>query len=329
LGFGAGTATPTVWRFGSKNGRAKVDWNRLRTFQIVTEVGSFTKAGFELNLTQSAVSRQIAALEQELGTVLFIRSGRGLVLTEGGEYFLRTVKEMSKNLSLGLARLNELRAKPEGPLRVTTTIGFGSAWLTSRINRFHVLYPDIQVSLLLVDNVELDLLRREADCAIRFQPPTDSNLVRRYIAAFSYKIFSSRTYLAKRGTPKDLSELAGHNLIVYGDEVGAPPVERINWILTEGMPEGEMRKPALRVNSIYGIYRAVESGMGIAALPFYMSERSDEIVELFPNIEGPSIPVYFVYPEELRPSRRIDAVRDFLVEEIRASWSEQNKKRKQ
>jgi DNA-binding transcriptional LysR family regulator len=306
---------------------ADLDWNRLRTFLIVTEVGSFTKAGFELGLTQSAVSRQIAALEQELGTALFIRSGRGLILTEAGEYFLETVKGMSKHLTLGLARLNELRATPVGPLRVTTTVGFGSAWLTSRINRFHTVYPDIQVSLLLVDNVELDLLRREADCAIRFQPPTDLNLIQRYIAAFSYKIYGSRTYLAEFGTPKDLADLAEHNLIVYGDEVGGPPVERINWLLTEGMPEGEARTPALRVNSIYGIYRAVESGMGIAALPFYMSERSEELVELFPEIEGPSIPVYFVYPEELRPSRRIDAIRDFLVGEIRASWVVQNKKR--
>lgn len=306
-----------------------MDWNRLRTFQIVTEVGSFTKAGLELGLTQSAVSRQIAALEQELGNALFIRSGRGLVLTETGEYFLQMVKEMSKHLALGLARLNELRAKPEGPLRVTTTVGFGSAWLTSRINRFHTLYPDIQVSLLLVDNVELDLLRREADCAIRFQPPTDINLIRRYIAAFSYKIYATRDYLAEHGTPTNLDELAEHDLIVYGDDVGAPPIERINWLLTEGMPEGEMRKPALRVNSIYGIYCAVESGMGIAALPFYMTERSKDLVELFPEIEGPGIPVYFVYPEELRPSRRIDAIRDFLLEEIRASWYVQNEKRNQ
>ena len=306
-----------------------MDWNRLRTFRIVTEVGSFTKAGNELGLTQSAVSRQIAGLEKELGTALFIRSGRGLVLTEGGEYFLETVKEMSKHLDLGLARLNELRAMPEGPLRVTTTVGFGSAWLTSRINRFHILYPEIQVSLLLADNLELDLLRRDADCAIRFQPPTDLNLIKRYIASFSYKIYGSKTYLEKHGTPESVDDLAEHELIVYGDDAWAPPVERINWLLTEGMPAGEMRKPALRVNSIYGIYRAVESGMGIAALPFYMSERSQELVELFPDIEGPSIPVYFVFPEELRPSRRIDAIRDFLLEEIQKSWEEHKMRRRQ
>ncbi len=298
-----------------------LDWKRLRSFQVVKEVGSFTGAGRELGLTQSAVSRQIASLEAEIGASLFIRSSSGLVLTDKGEYFYRTVSEMSKLLALGLARLNELKAKPEGPLRITTTVGFGSAWLTSRINRFHQRYPDIQVSLLLVDNVELDISERQADCAIRFQPPTDLNLVRRQIATFSYKIFGSKKYLANRPRPRSLEELADHDLIVYGDEFGGAAVEDINWLLKEGMPAGETRKPALRVNSVYGIYRAVESGMGIAALPFYMSERSDELVELFPDIEGPTIPVYFVYPEELLPSRRIEAVRDFLVEDIRQSWS--------
>ncbi len=306
-----------------------VDWRRLRTFQIVADLCSFTKAGRELGLTQSAVSRQIAALEQDLGTSLFIRSGSGLVLTDKGEYFSLSVREMSKHLALGLSRLNELKAKPEGPLRITTTVGFGSAWLTGRINRFHSLYPDIQVSLLLTDNVDLDISNRQADCAIRFQPPTDLNLVRKQIATFSYKIFSSKRYLSKRSAPKTLDDLADHDLIVYGSEVGGPPIERINWILGEGMPEGTKRVPALRVNSVYGIYRAVESGMGIAALPFYMSERSDDLVELFPEVEGPTIPVYFVYPEELIPSRRIEAVRDFLIEEIKASWATKEKRQRE
>lgn len=298
----------------------QVDWNRLRTFQMVTEVGSFTKAGFELDLTQSAVSRQIAALEREVGAALFIRSGRGLVLTEAGRYFLDTVKAMSKTLDLGLSRLNELRAKPEGPLRITTTVGFGSAWLTSRINKFHTIYPDIQISLLLIDDHELDLQQSEADCAIRFEMPKEPGLVQLYIDAFAYKIYASQAYIDEHGAPADLDALSTHDLIVYGQGVGAPPVQEINWLLSIGLPTGERRKPALQVNSVYGIYRAVESGMGVAALPFYMSERSGDLVEILPEIEGPRIPLYFVYPEELRPSRRIHAVRDFLIEEIRSSW---------
>ena len=209
---------------------------------------------------------------------------------------------------------------PSGPLRITTTMGFGSAWLTTRINRFHELYPQIQVSLLLSDSGEMNLQRREADCALRFSMPTEPNLVQRYIDSYMYKIYASRDYIAKHGKPSSLADLVNHDLIVYGEVAGAPPIQRINWILAEGMPEGQMREPALRVNSIYGIFRAVESGMGIAALPFYMAERSAELVELFPEIESPRIPIYFVYPEELRPSRRIAVLRDFLIDEIKSSW---------
>ena len=297
-----------------------MDWNRLRTFLLVHEAGSFTKAGKEVLLTQSAVSRQIAALEEDVGSPLFIRSSGGLILTEAGEYFLETAKRIWECLELGLARLDELREIPSGPLRLTTTAGFGAAWLTSRIKRFHELHPGIEIDLVLIDNAELDLQRRQADCAIRFQRPSEPNLIQLYVNDFSYHIFGSKKYLTERGIPETLDDLQSHNLIVYGEGIGNPPIENINWLLREGLPEGSTRIPTLQVNSVYGIYRAVESGMGLAALPFYMSERSDDLVEVLCDVEGPRIPIYFVYAEELRPSRRIKVLRDFLVEEIRATW---------
>ncbi|MGI9463742.1 MAG: LysR family transcriptional regulator [Aestuariivirgaceae bacterium] len=297
-----------------------IDWNRLRTFMLVHEAGSFTKAGKTLKLTQSAVSRQIKALEEDIGSPLFIRSSGGLVLTEAGEHFLDTVSKIWENLQLGLARLEELRDLPSGPLHLTTTVGFGSAWLTSRIASFHKQYPDMEITLLLIDNLELDLLKREAECAIRFQKPSEPNLVHLYSDDFSYHIYGSKSYLEERGIPETLDDLQHHNLIVYGDGVGHPPIEKMNWLLTEGLPDGARRTAALKVNSVYGMYRAVESGLGLAALPFYMSERSSEVVEVLPQIEGPRIPLYFVYPEELRPSRRIATLRDFIVGEIRKTW---------
>ncbi len=293
-----------------------IDWRRLHTFLKVAEAGSFTRAGRELNLSQSAVSRQVSLLEETLRTSLFHRNSRGLVLTEAGEDFCETVKTMSNKLAMGVARINERQEKPEGPLKITTSVAFGSAWLTSRMNRFHQLYPDISVSLLLVDNLELDLSLRQADCALRFSRQTQLNLVQRYLMKIHYRVFASRDYLEARGTPKTLEDLADHELIVYGEEVPAP-VERINWLLTIDMPEGQSREPALRVNSVYGIYRAVESGLGIAALPYYMSERSPTLVEVLPKLRGPAIEVFFVYPEELRHSRRIQVVRDFLVEQVK------------
>lgn len=293
-----------------------VDWNRLRAFEVAAEAGSFTKAGLELGLTQSAVSRKIAALERDVGAAMFIRSARGLVLTEAGRFFLGTVKSMSRTLDLGLSRLNELRAQPWGPLRVTTTVGFGSAWLTSRIRRFQGLYPDINVSLLLADDHELDLQRSEADCAIRFDAPRTPGLTQFEIGAFDYKIYAARSYVAARGAPRSLDELAEHDLVVYGDVGPAPPIRDVNWLLTVGMPSGQRRPPALEVNSVYGVYRAVESGVGVAALPFYIIEHATELVQLLPEIEGPRIPLYFVYPQELQPSRRVQALRDFLLAQL-------------
>lgn len=301
-----------------------IDWNRLRNFMLVHQAGSFTKAGKNLNLTQSAVSRQIKALEEDIGSPLFIRSSGGLTLTEAGEHFLDTVSKIWENLQLGLARLEELRDLPSGPLQLTTTVGFGSAWLTSQIAEFQKQFPEMEITLLLVDNMELDLLTREADCAIRFQRPSEPNLVHLYIGDFSYHIFGSKSYLEERGIPETLDDLQNHNLIIYGDGVGNPPIEQMNWLLTEGQPEGARRIATLKVNSVYGMYRAVESGLGLAALPFYMSERSSEVMEVLPHVEGPRIPLYFVYPEELRPSRRIATLRDFIVSEIKKTWPNAN-----
>jgi DNA-binding transcriptional LysR family regulator len=292
-----------------------MDWDQLRIFNAVAEAGSFTRAGKTLSLSQSAVSRQVGALENALGVPLFHRHARGLVLTEPGEDLFETVKEVAAKLAMATARLNEGRDQPEGPLKITTTVAFGSAWLTSRMNLFHSVYPDISVSLLLVDNIELDLSTREADVAIRFAPQQQPNLIQRRLMTIRYRVFASREYLDKSGTPESAEELDLHELIVYGEDVPAP-IADMNWLLDAGSPSGTRRAPALTVNSVYGIFRAVRSGFGIAALPFYMAEEAPELVEILPELVGPSFDAYFVYAEELRHSRRIVAVRDFLLRQV-------------
>lgn len=302
-----------------KSGMSKrvkiVDWDRLRIFHAVVEAGSFTKAGRKLQLSQSAVSRQICSLEESLTVPLFYRHARGLVLTEQGEGFYRAVQEMDANLAQGLARINETRGQAEGPLKITTTVTFGSAWLTSRISKFHQQYPDIAVSLILVDSPELDLFSRQADVAIRFSEQTHAKLIQRKLMTIRYHLFASREYVRRRGTPQGVKDLDAHELIVYGDEIEAP-LKNLDWILEVGTEEGKRRRPALRVNSIYGIYRAVKSGLGIAALPYYISDESPDLVEVLPGVVGPSIDAYFVYPEELRWSKRVAVIRDFLLQQV-------------
>ena len=147
-----------------------MDWDKLRVFHAVAEAGSFTRAGETLNLSQSAVSRQIGSLEDSLEVVLFHRHARGLNLTEAGENLFRTAHEVFAKLAMAEARIMDSKDRPQGPLKITTTVAFGSIWLTSRMREFISLYPDIEVSLVLADT-ELDLSMREADAAIRLAPP--------------------------------------------------------------------------------------------------------------------------------------------------------------
>ena len=289
-----------------------MDWDRLRVFHAVVEAGSFTKAGRALDLSQSAVSRQIGTLEEMLGVALFHRHTRGVVLTEQGEDFHATVREMAAKIEMARARINERRDKPKGPLKITTTVAFGSAWLTSRMNSFHTLYPDIAVSLLLVDNVELDLFLRQADVAIRFEPQRQPNLIQCRLMSIQYHLFAAPEYLVRHTSPTCAADLDDHEIIVYGEDMSTP-VAGINWVLEAGA--SSPRRPALTVNSVYGIYRAVRSGFGIAALPYYLTEESPSLVEVLPDLHGPTIDAFFVYPEELRHSRRIAAVRDFLLDQ--------------
>ncbi len=287
-----------------------MDWDKLRVFHAVAEAGSFTHAGETLNLSQSAVSRQIHALEDSLGVMLFHRHARGLILTEQGELLNNTVREIFVKLVMTEAMLSESKDRPQGPLKVTTTVAFGSTWLTPQIKDFLELYPEIEVSLVLLDT-ELDLSMREADCAIRFSPPRQPDLIQKQIKTLNSKLYASPEYLKRHGMPKTPDDLDQHRVIVYGEDV-PQPTATINWLLEVGA-SGERRRPVLRVNNIYGIYRAVMSGLGIAALPSYMNRLTSNLVQVLPEVEGPDSTCYFVYPEELRTSKRIAVFRDFLV----------------
>ena len=293
-----------------------MDWDKLRVFHIVAEAGSFTNAAEILYLSQSAVSRQIATLEMSLKVSLFHRHARGLKLTEQGEFLYRTAHEIFAQLAMAEAQIADNQEKPQGILKINTTIAFGSVWLTPRINRFVEQFPDIEVSLVLADN-ELDLSMREADAAIRMTMPTQPDLIQRRLMTMRYHVYAAPDYLTRYGMPKSSQELDDHRLIVYGEDA-RPPTRNTNWLLTEGVNKGHRRKPALQVSNIYGIFRAVQSGLGIGALPDYMSQEAGNLVEILPECRGPSLTAYFVYPEELRASKRIIVLRDFLLNQFKS-----------
>ncbi len=294
-----------------------MDWDKLRVFHAVAEAGSFTHAGASLSLSQSAISRQISTLEKSLNAPLFHRHARGLVLTEQGEMLYHTVHEVFAKLAITESMINESKDRPKGPLRVTTTVAFGSTWLTPRINEFLALYPEISMTLL-VDDSELDLATGRADVAIRFVPPRQPDLVQRQLTTVRIHAYASPEYLARYGTPQAPEDLDDHRLIIYGTDV-RPPVPNINWLLEAGARPGVKRRPILNVNNIYGMYRAVQTGVGIAALPDYMAHEDQNLVRVLAELEGQTISAYFVYPEELRHSKRVTVFRDFLIQRIAES----------
>ena len=292
-----------------------MDWDRLRIFHAVAEAGSFTHAGETLNLSQSAVSRQISALEESLNVPLFHRHARGLILTEQGELLYRTARDVFARLAMTEGLLSESKDRPKGPLKVTTTVAFGSFWLSSRIKDFVELYPEIQLSLL-VDDSELDLSMREADIAIRLSAPRQPDLVQRHLTTMHVHVYAAPEYLKKHGTPQRAEDLDGHRIITFGEEQRAP-ITNINWLIDAGArAERAPRRPILQLNNTYGIYRACLAGVGIASLPDFMAQEASQLVRILPELDGPPIDIYFVYPEELRTSKRIAVFRDFLIRKV-------------
>ena len=296
-----------------------MDWDKLRVFHAVAEAGSFTHAGEKLNLSQSAVSRQISALEESLDVPLFHRHARGLIPTEQGEMLYATAREIFTKLATTEQLLVESKEKARGPLKVSATVAFGTTGLSPRVREFLQLYPEVLLSLH-IDDQEVDLGMREADIAIRVTKPRQPDLIQRHLFNLRFHIYGSEDYLKRRGTPASLDDLKDHDLIIYGTDT-RPPIEQMNWIMDVGDPKPGERNAVLRVNNQYAIFRAVRSGVGLAMLPDYMvdPEVSTNVVSVLPEIEPPPTEAFFVYPEELRHSKRISAFRDFLLRKVAES----------
>jgi DNA-binding transcriptional LysR family regulator len=295
-----------------------MDWDKLRIFHAAAEAGSFTHAGETLAISQSAVSRHIASLERDLNVPLFHRHARGLVLTEQGELLYRTAQEVFSKLATTQILLADSRGKPNGQLKVTTTMALGTGWLTPRLNEFMKLYPDIQLQLIL-DDETLNLTMREADVAIWFGPPSQQDLVRRKLFTVHFHVYASVDYVKRNGRPRNLEDLDRHRILTYGGVLPSP-FKEMNWLETAGRDGRTLREPSVRINSLLALREAVLQSVGIAVLPDYLAKDHPRLVNVLEEAEMPIFDTYFVYPTDLKDTKRVNAFRDFLVEKSR-EWS--------
>lgn len=292
-----------------------MNWDKLRIFHTVAEAGSFTHAGDIMHLSQSAISRQISALEHDLKVTLFRRHARGLVLTEQGELLFRTVHEVFAKLDSVQAQIADLKNQPTGELKVSTTVGLGSNWLAPRLKKFFELYPQVQLDLILSHN-EVDLGMREADVAIRMREPVQPGLIRRKLFTVHFHIVATATYLRRFGEPQKIEDLSEHNVLVFGD-MAAPHLLEMNALETLGMPSGEKRAPLLKANNLNTLKYAVMNDLGLAVLPDYLTRTDNKLITVLGDVEMPSFDTYFCYPEELKNSARVNAFRTFMLNEAR------------
>jgi len=296
-----------------------MDWDKLRIFHAAAEVGSFTHAGEHLHMSQSAVSRQVSALEKDLRVALFHRHARGLVLTEQGEVLFQTATEVMAKLRTAEALLGDATTKPSGDLRLTCPVGLGTIWITQRLREFMELYPDIRVELILNDD-QLDIAMRAADVAVWTHEPEQSDLIRRTLFKARVRAFASVQYVERYGTPQSLEDLEGHRIISHS---GAPALHlsAVRWLETAGRDENNPRIPAFRANSVIAMKYAIRSGIGIGMIPEYLTEDETDLVPVLNEVQQPAMSIIFVYPEELKTAKKIQVLRDFLVSQVR-KWKD-------
>ncbi len=288
-----------------------MDWDKLRIFHAVADAGSLTHAGDTLHLSQSAVSRQIRALEESLNATLFHRHARGLILTEQGELLFDATSSMARRLDTAEARIRDSKDETFGELRVTTTTGFGTLWLAPRLPALYAKHPDLKIDLMLEERV-LDLPMREADVAIRMKEPSQADLIRRRLMSVRMRLYASPRYLAENGGLDRMGDIAQHRLICQSPtsfQVAAGAT------LVQELLEYDVSS-LLTVNNYFGVLQAVLNNLGIGVLPDYLTEDFPNIVRVLPDVESNEVPVFLAYPEELRNSKRIEVFRDFVMEEI-------------
>ena len=288
-----------------------MDWDKLRIFHAVADAGSLTHAGDKLNLSQSAVSRQIRGLEEQLNTNLFHRHARGLILTEQGELLFDATAAMTKRLDAAAARIRDSEEEVFGELRVTTTTGFGTLWLAPRLPKLYEKYPDLKVDLMLEERV-LDLPMREADVAIRMKEPSQADLIRKKLMMIRMCLYASSEYLRTHGTPQVVEDMHQHRLICQNTDsaqVGAG----LNMV--QGIMLHDVRS-LLTVNNYFGVLQGVLHDLGIGVLPDYVVQDFPDLVQVLPETQSADVPVFLAYPEELRQSKRVAAFKDFVQDEI-------------
>lgn len=290
-----------------------MDWDKLRIFYVVATAGSFTSAASIINISQSALSRQILSLEHSIKTQLFHRHARGLVLTEQGEILFKYAKDIYNKMEKAQESLTQNKERPSGMLRINVPVALGTLYLAPIMEQFKSQYPDIEVHIICSDK-QLDLSHLEADLAIFQHPSTHLGLIQKKISRQRVLAYASEEYLQRKGIPKVASDLDYHNLIVYERSANMDNDYNSDWLLSVGCAKGHERRPYMTINNVHGMYRMARSGAGVVALPEFTEDLPGDLKKVLSTEQGPEFDIYVVYPQEYKEVQKVQVFKDFLVE---------------
>jgi DNA-binding transcriptional LysR family regulator len=288
----------------------------MRAFVAVAEAQGFAAAARRLAMSPPAVTRAIVALEDRIGTRLLHRTTRTVRLTEAGTRFLADCKRILGELDEAEASAAGSHAEPRGRLAVTASVMFGRLYVAPVVLDFLALNPRVTARTLFVDRV-VDLVDEGLDVAVRIAHLPDSSLTALRVGAVRRVVCASPDYLARRGTPRRLDELAQHDAIVF-----SPAEAAEDWSFGAGSPGETVRPPArLIVNSAEVAIAAAAAGHGITRVLSYQAAaevRAGRLAIVLAALEPPAIPISVVYPEGRRAAAKVRAFVDFAVARLRA-----------
>ncbi|UWQ81313.1 LysR family transcriptional regulator [Leisingera sp. S132] len=283
------------------------DWNHIRAFLATAETGSLSAAARKLGLTQPTLSRQVAALEADLGVLLFERLGRALALTDAGQELLAHSRKMGEAADgLSLAATGQAHSI-EGTIRITASDIMSAHVLPAVLQQLRQRAPRLTIDVVAANDIR-DLMRREADIAIRHVRPEQPELIARLVQEATGHFYAAKSYLDRRGRPQTLADLADHDFVSFGDAS-----RMIEYLVPMGIP---ITPDNFRIGSNSGLvaWELVRQGFGVTPMSDEAAAAAPEVERLLPGSDAITFPVWLTTHRELHTSRRIRLVFDLLAE---------------
>ena len=290
-----------------------IDWDKLKKFYFIAKAGGFSQASSYLNLAQSTLSRTIQGLESEVGFPVFVRHRNGTLLTEEGSILLKAANKIFTELEHTINDVQSVSKEPQGPLKIVVSGGLLHFYILPYIPDFLTTYPKIKLTIIAADSVPtLELL--EADIILRPKVEDRDDYIQRLLITNRVQLYASQKYLDQFGTPQKSEDLDNHQLIGFGYHKEAESFQAMNWHLTLGKPQGEIRSPYIEVNTPQARLEFAKAGLGITSIAAEHPRLSDlSLVQILPDIEGPTVSSYFVYSKTHQNSMKIKVLEEYLL----------------